>query len=186
VPASADGENGYSLLDFYKFIKVDMTSFGTVSQGDEEYAQPLSSKSEPTEKFDKTFKIINKDPFKIEKNNVTFKSNILGTITLRCSYLYDPVVFGERYFECAVIMDLNLDFTLSLSYENSNSDEDSAVQEKRGTPLFKVPTPIFAGFSPKIELGIIYEWEISASVTGGISIKRHSALNTILTIKSQR
>ena len=165
VPVSADDENGYGLSDFYKFLKVDMTSFGTLNP--ETNAQSRSAETF----YDKTFQI-SKEPFKIEHNSLTFKANIDGTITLECSYLYDPLVFGEDYFECSVIMDTALDFSASLLFEASSDDDVSDKQERKEISFVKVPTPIFAGFSPKLELGFVYEWEVSASVTAKIELRK--------------
>jgi len=168
VPVSADGENGYGLSDFYQFLKVDMTSFGSMNP--DNAVQPRSAVVS-TKEYDKTFEI-NKEPFKIEHNDLTFTTNIDGTITLECSYLYDPTVFGEDYFECSVIVDTDLEFTASLSFEASSEGEDSDKQEREDISFVKVPTPIFAGFSPKLELGFIYEWEVSASVKAGLSFEK--------------
>lgn len=171
IPASAVSDNGYELSDFYKFIKVDMSSMGTVNSNAEDNVQPLDFKKD-TEIYDKTFEV-KKEPFKFEYNGLSFQSTVTGTVNIKCSYLYAPEIFGDEYFECSVIIDAGLSFSASLSYNASSEDNEANKLDRDEKPMVKIPTPIFAGFSPKLELGIVYEWEVKASVTAEISfVKR--------------
>ena len=167
VPVNANDDNGYGLVDFYKFLKVSMVAEGTVNKP-EEATSPLSSTNKPQAKFFD----IDIPTLKRQLNEyVTFEGNIEGRIGIYVGFVYDPEAFGRDYFECHVELICDFDLIATITARIGSEEEDGELKED--TIMVDVPTPpLFAGFSPKLEVGAYIAWEVKGIVTIKINVDK--------------
>lgn len=164
VPAKTTPDDGYGLSDFYKFLKVDMSIEGEVNQ--DEGAELMSSENPKKEKLKLDF-----EPFKLEiDEKVELNGNFMGIIWIFADFKYDPLTLGWDYFECSVSLVSYLDFEATVKVKVNN---ETFKKDKDEESLFKLPVPpLFAGFSPTLEFGAFFAWELTGSVTVNIKVDK--------------
>ena len=164
VPAKAGENDGYALKDFYKFLKADMSVINGVNDAANGNARSSS---------DIDMKEIKLPPLILSYEDVSFKAEVNGRIGIDCNFVYAPELFGDDYFECEVTVVSDYVLDLSASVEAGSGGDDDDDEPKRDVvTLLKVPTPIFAGFSPKVEMGVGLSWSLEAAVGVKIPVNR--------------
>lgn len=168
VPESADGENGYALMDFYKFLKVDMRFEDSEAQLASN-GQPLNIAAQKSEK--KWTDFIHPVRFSVAEK-VEFDGTMSGKILPdKAKFNYDEDTLGKEYLECA--LSYKLDIFLKGTIKVSVGAKPEEIDVNEVCDLLEIPLPVmFAGLNPKVEIGALLSWDVSSEVTLEVSVKR--------------
>lgn len=163
IPDKATEDDGYKMSDFYKFLKMNMRFDYIIGDGGN--VEQLSSSGIAT------IDTLNIDPPKV---NFQFKYGkveawVYGKLNPEIISVYDPIVFGEDYYECGIVLNPDLKFTVTFTLTTDDVEEP---KEEKKDLMFEVPMPMIWGFSPKLEMGLSLEWELKVSVTATVTIEK--------------
>jgi hypothetical protein len=192
TPAQADDEvYGYSLVDFYQYIKVDMTYSGeaeTISSSAESDAQENS-----TANAQMGAKIINVDksaesslainPISFETDHFSASGKVTGKISASIVMEWDTHLFGKDYMKCdfTYSTDLTTKITIAGKIE-SDSDALNGKKVTKELSLGKLRIPFgITGLDAFADIKACIEWELSAGLEleGTIKTTHGFKYNTI-------
>ena len=164
VSAARAETDGFTITDFYKFIKADMELYDPSAKSE---AVPLSATDEGGE-FSRsyTFKPV---PFTIEMgDNVTFSGHLKNIkLNVRVSYSWAPDIFGEEYFECEVKADASLltDMKIKAGVGSESTSYKKGYNLKNVKKFAKIPIPTpIVGLNLKVEFNSLLSWSVAATV----------------------
>ena len=168
VSAARAETDGFTITDFYKFIKADMELYDPSAKGE---AVPLSATDEDGEdrgEFSKSYSI-GRLPFKLEfgdslSADCCFENVVLG---VKAYYVYAPSIFGDEYFECEMrakaSMRVNVDLTLSTGNDGYSAEGSFNLKDKEKFASIPIPTPI-VGVNLKAEFSKLLSYSLAATV----------------------
>ena len=159
-----------SMQDFYKALKIDMAILV-----EDEDPQQITPQAEVIDvDFCKSKALGGKIEWSPEGfSNVSVSGSLGGTGKVDLEMKYDAKLFGEDYFECSAISDLEVKLDIEVFVTLDNEDDAESVISGIDLPDVSVPTPI-AGLSAFFKVSIPLEWELGGGLTFELSATSRS------------
>ncbi len=176
VPASADDDIlGFTLEDFYKFIKVDMVYAGDLETADTpydaEYASAAAMSREIIDTDVSAETSLSVNPIKFETDHFKASGKVDGKISANLVMEWDLVLFGKDYMRCdfTYSTDLNANITVVGKWGNENDEELQEElknkKEEKELRLGKVRIPFgVTGLDAFADIKACVEWKITAGL----------------------
>ena len=168
VKAENADDGGFSLKDFYKFLRADMELYDPSADH-----VTLASKTEgeeegESESFSKVYSLGN-IPFTLESENDIKISGWFKdmTISLKAHYVWAPSVFGDDYFECELTgvakTDVDVDIKAGIGSESTGVEDSFNLKNVKRFAKIPIPTPI-VGLTLKAEISNLFSYSLAATV----------------------
>lgn len=177
IPAQADDpEYGYDLSDFYKFLKVNMTTnnndtFETLSS---ERTETLGLNVHQVNENINFSKSLSFDIELFDNSKFDISGEVNAKISLYVVFEWDVILFGRDYmrFDIELSSDFTGKLTVAAKFENEQTKD---VYEPATIKLGKIDIPIgVTGLSSFIDMDFELNWEITA----GFSAEYSSTMKT--------
>ena len=180
-----DETYGYSLVDFYQFIKVDMDLEEVGESEEDDNGESYRAKRWGGIRLFDVYKNISAsttltyNPMQFETDHFRATAKISGTLSANLVLDLDVVLFGKTYMRCDLTYSTDTTTSIEIMAKWGNGDSNEQLLEKekvnKTLKLGKISIPFgVTGLSAFADVKVMVEWEITAGVSLEVSSKTTS------------